>query len=260
MKPISNIVTDITFEIKSDLAHIYTDEYNFFVPVAGLEHLKYGLEAHYRQTEELLTCSEDDLAIYNKKRPRRTAIDEINYQISRKRYNGEIIKASSLISRLPLFSQSRNRNGKQHIADRRWKLAIKEENSRVLDLIEYYKIEEEGVRSKFTDVEWTKGSFAISPCHIYPAFTDRGEDSWSSDKILRDLSIVNKVFDKISASPLNGKHAINAEDAQIALDWLDTFDFWDLSKSRQILYYILANRIACGFYEHFYITDIDLGI
>ena len=262
MHQISDLCHNIKYMIDetSDLAHIYTDKYFFMVPSSGLKHLTYGLEAHYTQNEYLLDCSDSELKELGKTRPKRSSIDEINYQIDRKSYNGKIIKASDLISRLPVFSQSRNRNGKQHIADKRWKDAVKQENPKVLWLIEYYAVEEELVREKFPDVRWTRGSFAISPCHIYPAKKDRGEDSWTPDKILRDLSLVNKVFDKISASPLNGKHAITEEDAQIAIDYLDGFDFFDLSVSRQALYHILKNRIENGFYKIDKITDIALGI
>ena len=230
------------------------------IPTNGLEHLKYGLEAHFRQTELLESFSDEDLLILQKKRPKRDFMSEIEYQLERKDFIGKYIAASDLTSRLPVFSQSRNRNGKQHIADSRWKKAIKNENSDVLRLIEYYAEEESYIKSVFLDVKWTKGSFSISPCHIYPAFTDRGEDSWSSDKILRDISLVNKVFDKISASPLQGKHAINVEDAQIAIDYLDEQDWDRLSVSRRALYCILKRRILNNFYKEYKITDIDLDI
>lgn len=262
MKPISDICHNIKY-LKvdtSDLHHIYTDKYFFKVPSSGLDHLKKGLEAHYIQNEYLLECTDLELAELGKIRPKRTSIEEVNYQIERKSYNGEIIKASALISRLPVFSQSRNRNGKQSIADKRWRDAVKIENQKVQWLINYYETEEDMIKERFPNVEWTKGTFSISPCHIYPAKKDRGEDSWTPDKILRDLSLVNKCFDKISASPLNGKHAVSIEDANIALDYLDLFDFNDLSVSRQALYVILSNRIQNGFYDTDKITDIALGI
>ena len=262
LKPLSDLCHTILYKIEdnSDLAHIYTDKYYFIIPTSGLDHLIYGLEAHHKQTELLFGFTDEELTILQKKRPRRDFMTEIEYQIERKDYNGKYIQASDLISRLPFMSQSRNRNGKQHIADSRWKRAIKDENSDVLRLIEYYAEEESVIRTKFPHVRWTKGSFAISPCHIYPALKDRGEDSWTPDKILRDLSIVNKCFDKISSSPLAGKHAIDENDTQIALDYLDTFDFHDLSISRQIFYHILTRRIAQNFYQTYFITDIDLDI
>jgi len=262
MNKISDVCHNMTYSYveESDLYHIYTDKYFFMVMSSGFDHLKYGLEAHYKQTELLENFTDEELEILQKKRPRKSAIDEIDYQIERKGYNGEIIKASDLISRLPFASQSRNRNGKQNIADKRWKNALKSENPKVERLLEWFEEEESYIKTKFPNVAWTKGTFAISPCHIYPAKKDRGEDSWTSDKILRDLSIVNKCFDKISASPLGGKHAINAEEAQIALDYLDTFDYNDLSISRQVFYVILFRRIVQKFYETYYITDTDLEI
>ena len=225
-----------------------------------MANLQYGLDAHYKHTELLFGFTDEELTILQKKRPKRSAIDEINYQIERKEYNGKLIAPSDLISRLPFASQSRNRNGKQHIADSRWKKSIKDENPDVLRLIEWYAEEESVIRTRFPHVKWTRGSFAISPCHIYPAKKDRGEDSWTSDKILRDLSIVNKVFDKISSSDLKGKHAIDANDAQIAINYLDDFDWDKLSVSRQVLYVILQRRLSKDFYTEFKITDIDLDI
>ena len=262
MKQFSDLCHNIYYVLdeQRDLYHIYTDQLDFFIPSSGLNHLKYGLEAHYTQTEYLLDCSDDELKELGKIKPRRSTMEEIEYQLMRKEYSGEIIQANQLISRLPVFSQSRNRNGKQNIADKRWKNALKDENPRVERLIEWFEEEESFIKTKFPTVAWTKGTFAISPCHIYPAKKDRGEDSWTPDKILRDLSIVNKCFDKISASSLNGKHATTTEEAQIALDYLDEFDYNDLSISRQVFYVILFRRIVQKFYETYYITDIDLEI
>jgi hypothetical protein len=262
MKSISDLCHNIKYTIdeESDLCHIYTDKYFFMVPSSGLEHLRYGLEAHYTQNEYLLACNDSELKELGKIRPKRASIEEINYQLERKSYNGKLIKANDLVSRLPVFSQSRNRNGKQAIADKRWKDALKSDNQKVERLVDYYEEEENAIRARFPNVKWTRGTFAISPCHIYPAKKNRGEDSWTPDKILRDLSIVNKCFDKISSSPLQGKHATNAEEAQIAIDYLDSFDFDDLSTSRQIFYWIMQRRIAQNFYGIYYITDLDLEI
>ena len=260
MTQISNLVNNIFYsEVEYEYA-IHAGKYIFYIPKAGFEHLKYGLEAHYTQNEYLLGCSDEELKELSKMRPRRSSLEEIEYQIERKSFDLAHIRANELISRLPVFSQSRNRNGKQHIADSRWKNAIKNENPDVLRLIEWYEEEESYIRTKFSTVRWTKGSFAISPCHIYPAKKDRGEDSWTPDKILRDLSIVNKVFDKISSSDLMGKHAIDENDAQIAIDYLESFDWDELSISRQVLYVILKRRISHDFYYEYKITDIDLDI
>jgi len=257
---ISDICHNIEYEIKGDLCHIYTNKYFFIIPKSGLNHLRYGLEAHYTQHEYLLSCTDSELSELGKIRPKKSCLEEVNYQINRKEYNGAQIRANDLVSRLPVFSQARNRNGKQHIADSRWKNAIKNENPRVLRLIEWFEEEESYIRTKFPKVHWTRGSFAISPCHIYPAKKDRGEDSWAPDKILRDLSIVNRVFDKISGSKLAGKHAINTEDAKVALEYLDKFHFDDISLSRQVLYHVLTRRIAQNFYDEYKITDVDLDI
>lgn len=262
MKQLSNNCPNILFHIdeNSDIAHIYTDKYFFMIPANGLDSLIYGLEAHNRHTELLFGFSEEELTILQKKRPKRDFMEEIEYQIERKDYNGKFISPSDLISRLPYQSQARNRNGKQSIADSRWRKAVKDENPDVLRLIEWYAEEESYIRTAFPHVKWTKGSFAISPCHIYPARKDRGEDSWSSDKILRDLSIINKVFDKISASPLAGKHAIDVNDAQIAIDYLDDWHWDALSISRQVFYMVMQRRIAQDFYLEYKITDLDLDI
>lgn len=257
---ISDIVNNMYHSPVEDSYGIHTDKYIFYIPKSGFNHLKKGLEAHYIQTEYLLECTDEELSELGKLRPKRSSLEEVNHQIERKKFDLAHIKASDLISRLPVFSQSRNRNGKQKIANKRWRDAVKNDNSKVKWLIQYYKTEEEYLRETFPDIEWTRGTFAISPCHIYPALKNRGEDSWTPDKIVRDLSLINKCFDKISASPLNGKHAINREDAQIALDFLNLKDFNDLSKSRQALYLILEIRLENGFYDTDKFSDIALGI
>jgi len=262
MKPISDLCHNIFYEDDpdGDLCHIYTGQYKFSIYKSGLEHLKYGLNAHYNQNEYLLSCSQDELRELGKIKPKRTSLDEVNYQIGRKGYDSQVILANDLVSRLPVFSQSRNRNGKQHIADKRWRDALKNSNVNALWLKNYYKYEEDYIKMHFPDVKWTKGSFAISPCHIYPALKDRKEDSWSPDKICRDLSIINKAFSKISSSSLQGKHAINKQEAHIALDYLEEFDFNDLSVTRQILYIVLEHRISNGFYNIDRFTDNALGL
>jgi hypothetical protein len=257
---LSNLVNNVFYSEVEDKYAIHAGKYIFYIPKTGLDHLKYGLEAHYTQTEYLLGCSPDELKDLGKIKPRRGFLEEIEYQIERKGFDTKHIQANELISRLPVFSQSRNRNGKQSIADKRWRDALKNENPDVIWLKEYYEYEEEYIKSHFTNINWTKGSFAISPCHIYPAKKDRKEDSWTPDKICRDLSIINKAFDKISSSPLNGKHAITKEDAHIAIKYLDGFNFNDLSVTRQILYMVLENRISNGFYNFDRFTDIGLGI
>jgi len=108
------------------------------IPANGLDSLRTGLEAHYRQTELLFGFTDEELLILQKKRPKRDFMDEIEYQIERKDYNGMYIAPSDLISRLPYQSQARNRTGKQHIADARWKNALKSQNSDVLRLMHYY--------------------------------------------------------------------------------------------------------------------------
>jgi hypothetical protein len=253
-------VTDITYITDSDLCHIYTGKYQFSIPASNLDRLRYGLEAHYTQTKILEDATPEELAILRKMKPRNNALDEINYQIGRKGYNLQVILANDLVSRLPYMSQARNRNGKQNIADARWKNAIKNNNKSVIWLTNYYKYEEMYIKIHFPDVKWTKGSFAISPCHIYPAKKNRGEESWTPDKIVRDLSIINKAFDKISSSPLAGKHATNKEEANIALDYLESFDFNDLSTTRQILYMVLEQRVSNGFYNSDKFSDKALNL
>lgn len=230
---------------------------------SGVDSLKYGLDAHYKHINILLESSDEDLAILRKKRPKRNALEEINYQIERKNYNGKLISPSDLTSRLPVFSQSRNRNGFQHIADKRWKDGIRDSNPAVMALLTYYKAEKEYLESILTMEELDnleRGSFAISPAHIYPAFKNRKEESWSSDKIVRDFSIMNKGFDKIRSSDLNGKHAITKEDALIAFDYLKEFNFDSLSPTRQVMYMILYRRLKNGFYDTDKFSDIALGI
>jgi hypothetical protein len=257
---ISDLVSDIFYNPVGDEFAIHAGKYIFYIPQGGFEHLKYGLEAHYTQNEYLLGCSNEELKELGKIRPKRSSLAEIEYQIERKSFDFKHIRANELISRLPVFSQSRNRNGKQNIADARWKNAIKNNNKSVIWLTNYYKYEEMYIKIHFPDVKWTKGSFAISPCHIYPAKKDRGEDSWTPDKIVRDLSIINKAFDKISSSPLDGKHATNKEEANIALDYLESFDFNDLSTTRQILYMVLEQRVSNGFYNSDKFSDKALNL
>ena len=257
---LSQLVDDIFYSEVDDMYAIHVGLLIFYIPKSGLEHLKYGLEAHYTQTLYLLGCSDLELKELGKIKPKRSPIEEVVYQINRKDFDLKRIKANDLISRLPVFSQSRNRNGKQHIADKRWKNAIKNENQKVLWLIRYYEQEEKYIKEHFSTIKWTRGSFAISPCHIYPALKDRKEDSWASDKIVRDLSIINKAFDKISASPLAGKHVTSLEEANIALNYLNTFDFNDLSVTRQVLHLVLEHRIEVGFYNSDRFSDISLDI
>ena len=159
MKKLSNSFDSILYKIEpnSDIAHIYTDKYYFMIPANGLDSLRTGLEAHYKHTELLFGFSDEDLLILQKKRPKRDFMTEIEYQIERKDYNGKYIAPSDLISRLPYQSQARNRTGKQSIADARWKKALKNQNSDVLRLIEYYAKEEPYFYCVFHEMDIKKG-------------------------------------------------------------------------------------------------------
>ena len=94
----------VMIEEKGDLCHIYTGKYYFMIQKSGLDSLRYGLEAHYKHTELLFGFSDEELTILQKKRPKRSAIDEIDYQIDRKSYNKEVIAPSDLISRCLLYT------------------------------------------------------------------------------------------------------------------------------------------------------------
>jgi hypothetical protein len=251
----------VTYALEGDKYCIYIGGgIYFFIPVNGLESLKNALIAHYKHTAYLNEFSDEELVILQKKRPKRSYIEEIAYQIERKGYNGKLIKPSDLYSRLPIYSQSRNRNGHQNIADKRWRNALSLGNEKAIHLKSYYKSEERYIKRLFPDIKWIRGSFAISPCHIYPAIKDRGPESWTPDKIVRDLSIINKAFDKISSSKLGGKHAINLEDANIAIEYLKSFEYDQLSITRRILLHILEIRVANGFYDKDIFSDIYLGM
>lgn len=236
-----------------------TGKYYFFVDIKNAKSLTDGIIEHFNHHSRLFNATDEELSLLKKQRPRRSAIDELNYQIERKDFHTKIIKPSEILSRLPYQSQSRNRNGKQHIADKRFKV----DHPKVADLQSYYHTEVEFIKTFLTDDELNgleRGSFAISPCHIEPALTDRDEDSWHPVKICRDLSIMNKGFDKIKACELKGAHAINQEQALIALNYLKTLNWDDMSVTRKVMYYILWFRTKNNFYSKYDITDIGLGL
>lgn len=242
-----------------DFVHVSTSKNYFIVKKSNLAKLAEGLREHFDHHSRLTLASDEELAQLKKLRPKRNAIDEIDYQIERKSFNGKVIKPSALLSRLPYQSQSRNRNGKQNIADKRWRL----DNEKTEALKDYYDSEIAFIKTFLTDEELNnleRGSFSISPCHILPALTDRDEDSWTPDKICRDLSIMNKGFEKIKACDLQGAHAINQDQALIALNYLKTLDWAIMSTTRRVMYYILWFRTKNNFYNKYDITDIGLGL
>jgi hypothetical protein len=238
---------------------ISTPRTYFYISPNNLNNLILGLKKHFEHHKYLNGASGEELALIGKNKPKRDAIAEIEYQLERKEFNGLLLKPSQLLSRLPYQSQSRNRNGKQNIADKRWKT----DNQKVEALKFYYHTEAEFIKTFLVPSELDslpKGSFAISPCHIEPALEDRDEDSWTPVKICRDLSIMNKGFDKIKACELKGAHAINQEQALIALEYLKTLNWDEMSVTRKVMYYILWFRTKNNFYSKFDITDIGLGL
>jgi hypothetical protein len=254
---------DLNFTEHDDFVLISTDKYSFFVKKDNLINLKDGLTMHYEHNEKLTNASDEDLAQMHKKRPKRSAIDEINYQIERKGFDSQIIVPNQLLSRLPLQSQSRNRNGKQHIANKRWNFALKNRFEKAIALNEYYKKESAFVQTFLEPDELyslPKGSWKVSPCHIYPALTNRDENSWTSDKICRDLGIMNKGYEYTKESPLKGRHAINKMEALAAFRYMSKLEWNQMSATRKAMYYILWFRIKNNFYEKFDITDIGLHL
>ena len=242
-----------------DLFRVDTGKYFFLVEEKNLMKLYDGLKEHIEHHIRLFNATDEELALIKKNRPKRDPIGEIDYQLERKKFMGQVLKPSALLSRLPYQSQSRNRNGKQHIADKRFKNS----NPKVEALENYYKAEVEFIKTFLTQDELDgleRGSFSISPCHIEPALTNRDENSWIPVKICRDLSIMNKGFEKIKACELKGAHAINQDQALIALNYLKTLNWDDMSVTRKVMYYILWFRTKNRFYEKYDITDIGLDL
>ena len=254
---------NITYTEQDDLVEVSTDKYKFYVKKNNLGRLKFGLEVHYQHMNNLDSISDEALAQIGKRRPKRSAIEEINYQIERKGFQDKTIVPTELLSRLPANSQSRNRNGKQYIADKRWKDALKNRRATVVALNDYYKKEAAFVQTFLSADELyslPKGSFKVSSCHIDPALTNRDEDSWSSDKICRDLSVMNNGFEKIKECSLKGSHALTQQEADIAFKYLSVLDYKSMSATRKVMYYILIFRRRNNFYRKFDITDLGLGI
>jgi hypothetical protein len=254
---------NITYTEQDDLILVSTDKHSFYIKSNNLGRLKFGLQLHFEHMKNLNDSSDEELAQIGKRRPKRSAIEEINYQIERKEFNGKVIVPTELLSRLPAKSQSRNRNGKQHIADSRWKNALKDKNYSVMALNDYYRKEAAFVQTFLDPSELyslEKGSFKVSPCHIDPALTNRDEDSWSPDKICRDLSIMNKGFEKIKTSDLKGSHAITEEQANIAFKYLSKMNYEKMSATRKVMYYILIFRKRNKFYQKYDITDLGLRL
>lgn len=253
---------ELNFIEDDDNILVSTDKYSFFIKKNNLDNLKHGLALHYEHNEKLANASDEELAQIGKKRPRRSPIEEINYQIERKGYNGEFIVPNQLLSRLPLQSQSRNRNGKQHIANKRWKNALKDRQYKVVALNDYYKKEAAFVQTFLTPEELyslPRGSFSISPCHIAPALKNRDEESWSADKICRDLSIMNKAYQYVR-EPLQGRHAINKSEAFAVFKYLSKQNALTSSATKKVMFYIMWFRMRNNFYDIFDITDIGLEI
>ena len=250
-------------EQDDDLVLVSTNKYSFFIKKNSLDNLRSGLTLHYEHIDKLNNASDEELAQIRKKRPRRSAIEEINYQIERKGFDMQVIVPNQILSRLPLQSQSRNRNGKQHIANKRWMHAMKNRNEKVVALHEYYMKEGAFVQTFLEPDELYSlpiGSFKVSPCHIAPALKDRDEDSWSSDKICRDLSIMNKGFEYIKEGPLQGRHAVNKIEAELSLRYMMKLDWTQMSPTRKAMFLILWFRKKNNFYSKYDITDIGLNL
>lgn len=253
---------ELNFTEDDDIVLVSTNKYSFFIKKNNLDNLKDGLALHYEHNEKLTNASDEELAQIGKKRPRRSPIEEINYQIERKGYNGEFIVPNQLLSRLPLQSQGRNRNGKQHVANKRWKNAIKSRSEKAIALNEYYKKEAAFVQTFLEPHELYSlpiGSWKVSPCHIVPALTNRDEESWSADKICRDLSIMNKGY-QYNKEPLQGRHAINKAEAFLALKNLMKMDVSTAKPTTKAMFFILWFRMKNNFYDKFDITDIGLDL
>jgi TP901 family phage tail tape measure protein len=247
--PISSRLSGIRYSAEGSKVRVSVGDESFLIPASKLDNFKSKLK-------------ENETWMIANKRTDNTE-QELLRTIKRKGYGGKDVTPSQIYSRLPKFSNARNSQQNQDIADKRFKALLKSKNPHLLKLQNYLVNEEKVYLEKVLGQDVVKSLKGwdvnkLTPSHIREVRSqNRTPEDWAASKIARDWGWFNSGLRGTKFANIKGGHPLNAGQARELLGNLQKTPFDKLPNEKKALQAALEYRLSRkpSYYDDFIFTD-----
>ena len=247
--PISSRLSGIRYSAEGSKVRVSVGDESFLIPASKLDNFKRKLKEN------------EDWMIANKRTD--NTEQELIRTIKRKGYGGQEVTPSQIYSRLPKFSNARNSQQNQDIADKRLRALIKSRNPHLVKLQNYLVNEEKLYLEKVLGQDVVKSLKGwdvnkLTPSHIREVRSqNRTPEDWAPSKIARDWGWFNSGLRGTKFGNVKGGHPLNAAQAREVLTNLQKTPFDKLPNEKKALQAALEYRLnrKPSYYDDFIFTD-----
>ena len=247
--PISSGLSGIRYSAEGSKVRVSVGDESFLIPGSKLDNFKKKLKEN------------EDWMIANKRTD--TTEQELIRTIKRKGYSGQEVTPSQIYSRLPKFSNARNSQQNQDIADKRFRALLKSRNPHLIKLQNYLVNEEKLYLEKVLGQDVVKSLKGwdvnkLTPSHIREVRSqNRTPEDWAASKIARDWGWFNSGLRGTKFGNVKGGHPLNAAQAREVLTNLQKTPFDKLPNEKKALQAALEYRLSRkpSYYDDFIFTD-----
>jgi TP901 family phage tail tape measure protein len=247
--PISSRLSGIRYSAEGSKVRVSVGDESFLIPASKLDNFKKKLKEN------------EDWMVANKRTD--TTEQELLRTIKRKGYGGQEVTPSQIYSRLPKFSNARNSQQNQDIADKRFKALLKSRNPHLVKLQNYLVNEEKVYLEKVLGQDVAKSLKGwdvnkLTPSHIREVRSqNRTPEDWAASKIARDWGWFNSGLRGTKFANVKGGHPLNAAQARELLGNLQKTPFDKLPNEKKALQAALEYRLSRkpSYYDDFIFTD-----
>jgi len=247
--PISSRLSGIRYSAEGSKVRVSIGDESFLIPASKLDNFKKKLKEN------------EDWMIANKRTD--NTEQELLRTIKRKGYGGQEVSPSQIYSRLPKFSNARNSQQNQDIADKRFRALLKSKNPHLLKLQNYLVNEEKVYLEKVLGQDVVKSLKGwdvnkLTPSHIREVRSqNRTPEDWAASKIARDWGWFNSGLRGTKFANVKGGHPLNAAQARELLGNLQKTPFDKLPNEKKALQAALEYRLSRqpSYYDDFIFTD-----
>jgi len=247
--PISSRLSGIRYSAEGSKVRVSVGDESFLIPASKLDNFKSKLK-------------ENETWMIANKRTDNTE-QELLRTIKRKGYGGKDVTPSQIYSRLPKFSNARNSQQNQDIADKRFRALLKSKNPHLLKLQNYLVNEEKVYLEKVLGQDVVKSLKGwdvnkLTPSHIREVRSqNRTPEDWAAGKIARDWGWFNSGLRGTKFGNVKGGHPLNAAQAREVLTNLQKTPFDKLPNEKKALQAALEYRLSRkpSYYDDFIFTD-----
>jgi TP901 family phage tail tape measure protein len=247
--PISSRLSGIRYSAEGSKVRVSVGDESFLIPAGKLDNFKKKLKEN------------EDWMVANKRTD--TTEQELLRTIKRKGYGGKDVTPSQIYSRLPKFSNARNSQQNQDIADKRFRALLKSRNPHLVKLQNYLVNEEKLYLEKVLGQDVVKSLKGwdvnkLTPSHIREVRSqNRTPEDWAPSKIARDWGWFNSGLRGTKFGNVKGGHPLNAAQAREVLTNLQKTPFDKLPNEKKALQAALEYRLnrKPSYYDDFIFTD-----